>query len=140
MLSQNPMEISRSPSRIDDVEVQDAKLVTVYDIQGYSIYVGRNARSNEALVSEHKRDHPHCLWFHALGQKGPHVVLCVENVNKPQDAPVDPMVLRCAAAKALKFTNATTKKVVYAPLEDVYKPEKGQQGIYRTWRTTVIEL
>ena len=121
-------------------ELQDPKLVTVYDLQGFSIYVGRNARSNEALVSEHKKSHPRCLWFHAFGQKGPHVILCLENSAKPAAGSVDPMVLRCAASKALKFTNATTKKVIYAPLEDVYKPEKGQQGIYRTWRTTIIEL
>ena len=139
MPSQNPMETSQSPSRIADIEEQDPKLITVYDLQGYSIYVGRNARSNEALVSEHKASHPHCLWFHALGQKGPHVILCVENAAKENDV-VDPMVLRCAAQKALKFTNASTKKVVYAPLEDVYKPEKGNKGIFRTWRTTVIEL
>lgn len=122
-----------------DEELVDQKRVTVYDLQGYTIYVGRNALSNEALVADHKKNHPKCLWFHAFGQKGPHVVLCLRGSGLG-DGPVDPMVLRCAAAKAIKFSNGKATKVVYAPLEDVYKPEKGQQGIYRTWRTTLIEL
>lgn len=117
----------------------DRQRITVYDLEGYTIYVGRNALSNEALVSDHKKNHPKCLWLHAFGQKGPHVVLCLVN-DMRGDLPVDPMVLRCAAAKALKFSNGVAKKVVYAPLEDVYKPEKGQQGIFRTWRTSLIEL
>lgn len=128
----------QSSTDSDEVLV-DQRRVTVYDLQGYTIYVGRNALSNEALVADHKKSHPKCLWFHAFGQKGPHVVLCTFN-NLRGDLPVDPMVLRCAASKALKFSNGVSKKVVYAPLEDVYKPEKGQQGIYRTWRTTLIEL
>lgn len=129
----SPLALSTS----NGVEFVDSKAVTVYDLQGYSIYVGRNAVSNEALVREHKDNHPACLWFHAFAHKGPHVILCTIN---HQDKVVDPALLRIAAAKALKFTKAITKKVVYAPLEDVYKPEKGQQGIWRTWRTTIITL
>lgn len=131
--------MSQLLSSIDRDDIVDQRKVTVYDLQGYTIYVGRNALSNEALVADHKRSHPKCLWFHAYGQKGPHVVLCVYGVNL-DGAPVDPMVVRCAASKAIKFSNGASKKVVFAPLEDVYKPEKGQQGIYRTWRTTLIEL
>lgn len=129
-----------SPLSTDnDEQLVDEKKVTVYSLQGYTIYVGRNARSNEALIIDHKRTHPKCLWLHAFGQTGPHVVLCMYN-NGRGELPLDPMVLRCAASKALKFSNGHSKKVIYAPLEDVYKPEKGQEGIYRTWRTTTIDL
>lgn len=122
-----------------DETLVDQRRVTVYDLQGYTIYVGRNALSNEALINDHKKSHPKCIWLHAFGQKGPHVVLCLDS-SANSGLPVDPMVLRCAASKALKFSNGQSKKVVYAPLEDVYKPQKGQPGIFRTWRTSTIEL
>lgn len=126
-------------SSIDNVEVVNQKKVTVYDLPGYTIYVGRNALSNEALVADHKKSHPKCFWLHAFGQTGPHVILCIYHANS-RNIPVDPMVLRYAASKAIKFSCGISKKVIYAPLEDVYKPERGQSGIYRTWRTTTIDL
>lgn len=126
--------------KTEDIETRpkdDPKRITVYDVKGYSIFVGRNAHANEELVSGHKEAHPDCLWLHAFGQKGPTVVLCVANHSL---VVLDPMVLRAAASKALKFTVATTRKVIYAKLEDVYKPEGANSGVWRTWRTEVLEV
>jgi len=126
----------------EGTEVVEHQRVSIYELQGYLIYVGRNATSNEALVTDHKKEHPKCVWLHAVGQKGPHVVLCT-NANGHGDLPVDPMVLRCAASKTIRHGNGTPnspKRAIYAPLEDVYKPVKGLPGIFRTWRTTLIEV
>lgn len=121
-------------------EVQDReeeKRILVYDFLGYSVFVGCNAKANERLVADHKGNHPQCIWMHVVGRKGPHVVVCLGHTPAPA---IDMIVLRYAAGRALKFSGLKLGKVTYAPLEDVYKPEKSSPGIYRTWRTTTIEL
>lgn len=121
-------------------EVQDReeeKRILVYDFLGYSVFVGCNAKANERLVADHKQNHPKCLWMHVVGRKGPHVILCL---GQSPVTNIDQIVMRYAAGRSLKFSGLKSGKVIYAPLEDVYKPEKSQEGIYRTWRTSTIEL
>jgi predicted ribosome quality control (RQC) complex YloA/Tae2 family protein len=138
-MSTSPSSIVKEPP-VSYQEVQDreeAKRILVYDFLGYSVFVGCNAKANERLVADHKLNHPKCLWMHVVGRKGPHVILCVGNVPVGN---IDMIVLRYAASRSLKFSGLKFGKVTYAPLEDVYKPEKSQEGIYRTWRTNTIEL
>lgn len=120
-----------------EIEPIEEKKIRVYDFLGYSIFAGCNARANEKLVSGHKALHPACLWLHVLGRKGPHVVVCL---GTKQKITPDMVVLRYAASRALRLAGLKEGKVAIAPLEDVYKPEQGQDGIYRTWRTEQIEL
>jgi len=121
-----------------DVETQDeAKKILVYDFLGFSIFVGCNAKANEALVSDHKTNHPKCFWLHTMGRRGPSVVLCLGHAP---DVPPEMIVMRYAASRALKLSGLKKGRVVYSPLDDVYKPEQGSPGIYRTWRTSFVEL
>lgn len=122
----------------EDIESRNAeKRILAFDILGYSIFVGCNAQSNELLVSDHKQNHPACLWMHVVGRRGPHVVLCLA---KAPTVPVANVVMRYAASRALKFSGLKNGQVLYAPLEDVFKPERAREGIYRTWRTDCVEL
>lgn len=122
---------------LDDIERQDeARRIKVYDFMGHSIFVGCNARANESLVQNHKRDHKACLWFHASEKSGPSVILCLG----PKQLTPDMLVVRYAAARALRMSGLTKGQVLYAPLENVYKPEKSKDGLFRTFRTNVIEL
>lgn len=121
-----------------DIEPRDeAKRILIFDFLGYTIFVGTNAKANESLVSQHKADHPLCVWMHVIGRKGPHVIVCKSHAP---DVDIDAIVLRYASNRALKFAGLKTGRVLYAPLEDVYKPEQGSPGIYRTWRTSFVEL
>lgn len=133
------METSHSPSSTNNPEEgfspgKDDQNIISFDFMGYLIYVGRNAASNDTLVLEHK-NHPKCIWFHVVGGKGAHVVLCTKEKEEP-----DMTVIRRAADLAYRFAKTDRKLVRYAHLEDVYKPENMRVGSWRTWRTTIIEL
>lgn len=65
---------------------------------GMPIYVGRNARENEALTFGEAR--PDDLWFHAHGTPGSHVVLRLEKGAEPSHE-----TLRDAAALALLYSD-----------------------------------
>jgi hypothetical protein len=114
----------------------DEKKILAFDFLGYTVFVGTNAASNDTLVSSHKTEHPKCLWLHIIGRKGAHCVLCLCD----KQGPIDMMVLRFAAHKALKFSGVKTGRVAFAPLDDVYKPEHSAEGIFRTWRVDHVEL
>lgn len=114
----------------------DAKKILVFDFLGYSVFVGCNAQANDQLVNDHKKNHPKCLWMHVVGRKGAHIVLC----RGDKDGEIQPIVMRYAAGRTLKFSGIEKGRVTYAPLEDVYKPDQASHGIFRTWRTTEIEL
>lgn len=115
---------------------KEPKKLLCYDFRKHSVFVGLNALANETLISRHKVEHPRCIWMHVVGRKGPHVVLCLGDPERQPDL----VVLRYAAGRALKFTGLSKGKVIYAPLEDVFKPEQSTEGIYRTWRTETIEI
>ena len=65
---------------------------------GMPIYVGRNARENEALTFEEAR--PDDLWLHAHGTPGSHVVLRLEKGSDPSHE-----TLRDAATLALLYSD-----------------------------------
>lgn len=121
----------------EEVQLRAAKKqILVFDFLGYSVFVGTNAHSNDTLVSDHKANHPKCLWLHVIGRKGCHAVLC----SGERTGAIDAMVMRFAAHKTLKFSGVKNGRVAFAPLMDVYKPEQSSEGIYRTWRTESIEI
>jgi predicted ribosome quality control (RQC) complex YloA/Tae2 family protein len=110
--------------------------VLTYDFRGLSIFVGRSAAANERLINGHTRKHPHCIWLHARGSKGAHVVLCLGDSGTA----LDNIALRYAAYFAWKYSNRSKKQVNYAPLQDVMKPDGSRPGIFRTFRTEYIDI
>lgn len=127
-------------SSIDNVPEKDTARIKKYTFRGFKVFVGLNALSNEKLVSEH--EHPRCLWFHAFGARGAHVVLCLghEKGISADPAQVDQSAKRFSASMALKFSDRSSKQVSFAPIEDVYKPQGSKSGVFRTWRTERIEI
>ena len=126
-----------STEKVEQFADKDDQNVHIFNFMGYKIYVGRNAISNERLIVENKKEHKHCFWFHAVGAKGAHVVLCLGNkVGVP-----DEIVLRRAAGLASRFSQLKGPKVVYSELQDVYKATEGTVGVWHTWkRYNVIEV
>lgn len=134
------MEISHSSSHIEKIEVsveKDDHNIHEFNFMGYKIFVGRNALSNEMLISEHKKLHKKCIWLHAANSKGAHVVLCLN--GKP--GPLDDVVIRRAAGLASKFSHSKELKVNWSELQDVYKPMEEVIGYWKTWKNdNVIDL
>ena len=96
---------------------------------GATIFVGRNARQNDALVAAHRGD-PSKTWLHeGEGRGGAHVVL-VSPGGRHSDADVER-----AARLALfhsKVTNDDQKYngvVHYCSIDDVVKPKKAPPGL-----------
>lgn len=145
------METSPSPSSIADERivsdtqelfchvdqgVHPSKIDTDIDeiiYLGYSIYIGGNAASNDKLVAQH--EHRNCIWMHATCAKGAHIILCWEGKEMP---PLE--VMRRAAGLALKHSKAMSNEVSFAPLLDVFRPDKSKIGHFVTWRTQTIQL
>lgn len=134
------METLPSPSSTDNVPEKDREKIKRYSFKGFRILVGLNALSNETIVSKH--DHPRCLWFHAWGASGAHVILCLGFDKGVTTSPneVDMSAKRYAASLAVKFSDRSSKQVSFSPLEDVYKPQGSRVGVFRTWRTERIEI
>ena len=55
-----------------------------HEVQGYTIYVGRNARQNEIVTFKHAQAED--LWLHVRGQPGAHVI--VKSAGRPVPEPV----------------------------------------------------
>lgn len=104
-------------------------------VSGYSIQVGKNAFSNESLVGDHKRDHPKCLWFHALGAGGSHVVLCIEGKDEPGNE-----VLKRAAKLALEYSRTRGISVRVARLSNLEKPTEAGPGVWHARHFVVQDV
>lgn len=141
MRNLNLMEISQSQSSIERIEIpeKDDKKINVHNFLGYKIFVGRNALSNEKLISEHKIQHKKCVWMHAHGVKGAHVIICLNG----KEGKVDEIVFRRAMDLALWFSvkRENNKKVIWSELQDVFKPVEGVLGVWKTYKqNNVVEL
>jgi len=121
------LERSSSPSKDDD------RIITLQQ-DGFVVYIGANALSNEKIVNEHT--HKECLWFHAWGAKGGHVILCH---NGTKNVFGDEIVL-FAARLALKHSRSSLNAVSFAKVGDLFKPEGAKDGIFKTHRSETIDI
>lgn len=120
------LERAASPAKDDD------KIITLQK-DGFIISIGANALSNEKVVSSH--EHKDCLWFHAWGARGGHVILCNGEMREFTDE-----VILFAAQLALKHSRSNLSAVSYAKVGDLYKPDGAQTGVFKTRRSETIEL
>jgi len=135
------MEISQLQSSTEKINYpeKDDRRIQVLDFLGYKIYVGRNALSNDRLVTEHKVLHKKCIWVHVFQAKGSHVIICRDDV----EGPVNETVFRRAMDLALWFSaeREKNKKIIWAELQDVFKPIEGVSGAWKTYKKDhVIEV
>lgn len=105
--------------------------------QGYEVWVGRNAKQNDALTLHDAR--PFDIWLHARGVAGSHAVL---RVKGRQDNPPK-QVIEKAAAIAAWFSKARTHAlapVILTPRKYVRKPRKALPGAVLVEREQVIMI
>lgn len=108
-------------ARTAEVKRRNGPFRCFHSHDGYPIYVGRNAKENEALT--HRFANGEDLWLHARGVPGSHVVV---RLPKGTDPPIE--TLRDAATLALQYSDLKKSgkgEVIYTRKKWV-KKAKGQ--------------
>ena len=96
------------------------------DINGFKIYVGRNNKQNDYIVSKLSKDDD--LWFHTKGCAGSHVLLKCDN-------PSNEIILKCAelAKKYSKGALSSKIGIIYTKRKYLKKPAGANLG-YVTYK------
>jgi predicted ribosome quality control (RQC) complex YloA/Tae2 family protein len=106
-----------------------------FDVHGWEVRVGKNARANAALTTRYAG--PHDLWLHARGVPGAHVVL-----RRPARTAAPPKpVVEAAARIAAHFSEAKTQALVPVQVTErkyVRPVRGGAPGLVRVEREAVL--
>lgn len=96
------------------------------NIEGCKVFVGRNNRQNDYIVSKLSRDDD--IWLHTKDCAGSHVLLRCEN-------PSDELILKCAelAKKYSKGKNSSKVGIIYTKRKYLKKPPAANLG-YVTYK------
>lgn len=104
-------------------QVKSTKKVMIepLQIEGFDVYVGKNNRQNDYIVSKLSKDED--LWFHTKDCAGSHVLLKCEN-------PSDKLIFECAklAKKYSKGSLSSKVSVIYTKRKYLKKPPKANLG------------
>ena len=106
-----------------------------FEIDGWEIRVGKNAKSNATLTT--KLSGPHDLWLHARGVPGSHVV--IRRPNKTTQVPKPS--IEAAAQIAAHFSDARTQPlapVIVTERKYVRPVKGGPPGLVRVDRVDVV--
>ena len=106
-----------------------------FEIDGWEIRVGKNAKSNATLTT--KLSGPHDLWLHARGVPGSHVV--IRRPNKTTQVPRP--IIEAAAQIAAYFSDARTQPlapVIVTERKYVRPVKGGPPGLVRVDREDVV--
>lgn len=115
-------------------QATEARPFLVANIGSHEIWIGKNAKSNDALVREaHKDD----VWLHAKGVSGSHVLI---RMNKRTQAP-DKSCLELAASWAAWKSKAKGSKlvpVIWTRRKFIRKPKGAPPGTVLVEKENVI--
>ena len=102
-------------------EAKLSKVVKITIVDGFTVYIGRNAEMNDILTTEIAE--PNDIWMHTSGVPGSHVVIKV-NDERPSKG-----TIRDVAKIAAKNSKAKGKvEVVYTDTKNVRKDSKHNVG------------
>lgn len=114
-------------------EEQNLPFFTI-KLEGYTIWIGKNAKSNDKLVQlSHKED----IWMHARGVPGSHLLIRMNN-NKSMPAK---MIIEQAAAFAAyqsKAKGSALVPVIYTKRKYIRKPKGAAAGSVLVQKETVV--
>lgn len=105
-------------------ESSKPSLFKEFDLDGYTILVGKNSENNDVLTQKHA--HKNDIWLHARGMAGSHVVI----KHKPGKT-IPSNVLEYAASLAAYFSKGRTDSlcpVIYTEKKYVRKPKGSAPG------------
>jgi predicted ribosome quality control (RQC) complex YloA/Tae2 family protein len=115
------------------LKLQQKSILEPIEIDGFKVYVGKNNRQNDLIVSKISKDED--LWFHTKDCAGSHVLLKCEN-------PSDSLILKCAeiAKHYSKGSLSSKVGVIYTKRKYLKKPPKANLGYvtYKNEREIVL--
>lgn len=104
------------------------------EIEGYKVFVGRNNRQNDYIVSKLSKDEDY--WFHTRECAGSHILLKCEN-------PSDKLIFECAklAKKYSKGSLSSKVGVIYTKRKFLKKPPAANLGYvtYKNEKEIIID-
>lgn len=101
---------------------------------GYTIWIGKNARNNDLLVqTAHKED----VWLHARGVGGSHVIIRMNNNKNMPDMALIEQVAGFAAFQS-KAKGSKLAPVIYTKKKYVRKPKGAAPGAVIVQKENVI--
>ena len=113
-----------------DKKLKNTNLPTTYNINGFTILVGKNNKQNDYLTCKlaNKND----LWFHTKDIHGSHVVLKLEkSIDKYDKSKIDSIIYKCATIAAFysKAKLSSNVPVDYTFIKYVKKPNNAKPGM-----------
>lgn len=103
-------------------EVKLSKVVKRLEVDGYTIYIGKNAEMNDILTFDIAK--PNDIWMHASGVPGSHVVIQVKDNEIPPKE-----IIETAAELSAQNSKAHGKtKVVWTQRKNVTKTPDQNPG------------
>ncbi len=104
------------------------------DIDGFTIFIGKNNRQNDYIISKVAKDED--IWFHTKDCAGSHVLL--KGLNPP-----DELILHCAKLAKEHSSASTSSKigVIYTKRKYLRKPPKANLGYvtYKNEKEIIID-
>ena len=124
----------KSPQKKEKKVSKSAFLPTEMEIEGCKVYIGKNNRQNDYIVSKLSKDED--WWFHTRDCAGSHVLLRCEN-------PTDKLIYECAkiAKTFSKGSQSSKVGVIYTKRKYLKKPPKANLGYvtYKNEQEIVID-
>lgn len=112
---------------------QDSKPYKTVMVEGFEIWIGKNARSNDEMLKLASKSD---LWLHARGFAGSHVIVRKQGNRYPDQ------VIKAAAKLAAQNSRAKTQKLVPVYCVErkfVTKPKRAAAGEVVVLKETVVD-
>ena len=100
-----------------------------FEINGYTVFVGRNNRQNDYIISKLAKDED--VWFHIKGSAGSHVLLKITDKTEPDEN----VIFECCKL-AKKYSSVPENEkygVIYTKRKYIRKPPGANPG-YVTYK------
>lgn len=116
-------EHKKQEKKSDDSEIE------TIEINGFKVYIGKNNRQNDLIVSKISRGEDY--WFHTQNTPGSHILLKVTDSNEPDEKTIYEC---CKLAKKYSSAKESTKVgVIYTKRKFLKKPPGANLG-YVTYK------
>lgn len=107
----------------------------------FTIYVGKNNKQNDYIVSKLSKDED--LWFHVHNRAGSHVLLKVANGQEPEEKMKDLVIFECAklAKEHSSAKDSSKVGVIYTKRKFLKKPPGAALGyvIYKNEKEIIVD-
>ncbi len=120
--------------RYSESEIEPTSAFYVLEFEGYFLWIGKNARSNDEIV---KQSHKEDMWLHARGIPGSHVVIRMNNTKKEPELTFINQVASFAAYQS-KAKGSNLVPVIYTKRKYVRKPKGSPFGAVTVQKEKVV--